>query len=98
MNKCSSTVICEGLDWLQKKQWILSEHGIDVNSEQSKMLNEVAKTALTGKSAGAVREFLADICVRAVICVGGEEDGESMSILMILKYKRNRVVQLEILH
>ena len=31
---------------------------------------EVAKTALTGKSAGAVKSFMADICVRAVNAVG----------------------------
>ncbi|GIR77229.1 MAG: hypothetical protein CM15mP79_1660 [Methanobacteriota archaeon] len=32
--------------------------------EDDNMLLEVAKTSLTGKSAGAVKAFLADICVR----------------------------------
>jgi len=34
------------------------------------MLHEVAKTALTGKSAGAVKSFLSEICVNAVQAVG----------------------------
>ena len=85
------TVICEGFRLAAEKAMdILSEHGIDVNSEQSKMLNEVAKTALTGKSAGAVREFLADICVRAVICVGGEEDGERYVDLDDIKVQKKQ--------
>ena len=85
------TVICEGFRLAaEKAMQILSEHGIDVNSEQSKMLNEVAKTALTGKSAGAVREFLADICVRAVICVGGEEDGERYVDLDDIKVQKKQ--------
>ena len=85
------TVICEGFRLAaEKAMTILSEHGIDVNSEQSKMLNEVAKTALTGKSAGAVREFLADICVRSVICVGGEEDGERYVDLDDIKVQKKQ--------
>ncbi|RAH16673.1 MAG: thermosome subunit [Methanobacteriota archaeon] len=85
------TVICEGFRLAAEKAMnILSEHGIDVNSEQSKMLNEVAKTALTGKSAGAVREFLADICVRAVICVGGEDDGERYVDLDDIKVQKKQ--------
>jgi len=85
------TVICEGFRLAAEKAMsILSEHGIDVNSEQSKMLNEVAKTALTGKSAGAVREFLADICVRSVICVGGEEDGERYVDLDDIKVQKKQ--------
>jgi len=85
------TVICEGFRLAaEKAMTILSEHGIDVNSEQSKMLNEVAKTALTGKSAGAVREFLSDICVRAVLCVGGEEDGERYVDLDDIKVQKKQ--------
>jgi len=85
------TVICEGFRLAAEKAMdILSDHGIDVNSEQSKMLNEVAKTALTGKSAGAVREFLSDICVRAVICVGGEEDGERYVDLDDIKVQKKQ--------
>ena len=85
------TVICEGFRLAaEKAMTILSDHGIDVDSDQSKMLNEVAKTALTGKSAGAVREFLSDICVRAVICVGGEEDGERYVDLDDIKVQKKQ--------
>ncbi|GIS41785.1 MAG: hypothetical protein Ct9H90mP14_2410 [Methanobacteriota archaeon] len=37
-------------------------------------MHEVAKTALTGKSAGAGKEFLADISVRAVLAVAQDSD------------------------
>ena len=85
------TVICEGFRLAaEKAMTILSEHGIDVNTEESRMLNEVAKTALTGKSAGAVREFLADICVRAVICVGGEDDDERYVDLDDIKVQKKQ--------
>jgi len=53
-------------------------------------LAEVAKTALTGKSAGAVKEFLADICVRAVNSVGQEEDGERLIDLADIKVEKKQ--------
>ena len=42
---------------------LLDGHSIGADTST---LHEVAKTALTGKSAGAVKTFLADICVDAV--------------------------------
>ena len=36
------------------------------------MLSEVSKTALTGKSAGAVKDFLSEIGVKAVLSVAEE--------------------------
>jgi chaperonin GroEL (HSP60 family) len=51
---------------------------------------EVAKTALTGKSAGAVKSFLADICVRAVNSVGTIEDGERMVDLSDIKVEKRQ--------
>ena len=48
---------------------LLSSHGIETKNDDS-VLMEVAKTALTGKSAGAVKSFMADICVRSVNAVG----------------------------
>ena len=67
------TVICEGFRLASDKAVeLLDGHAIDADIQT---LHEVAKTALTGKSAGAVKEFLADICVDAVQAVAREEDG-----------------------
>ena len=69
------TVICEGFRLAAEKAVeCLETHGISTQGDDS-VLTEVAKTALTGKSAGAVKSFLADICVRAVNSVG-EIDGD----------------------
>jgi len=68
------TVICEGFRLASDKAVeLLDGHAIDADKST---LHEVAKTALTGKSAGAVKAFLADICVDAVQAVAREEDGE----------------------
>ncbi len=61
------TVICEGFRLASDKAVeLIDAHGADVNE---KMLREVSKTALTGKSAGAVKEFLSEISVKAVLAV-----------------------------
>lgn len=66
------TVICEGFRLAADKAAdLIDAHAIEVNEEK---LHEVAKTALTGKSAGAVKEFLADISVRAVLAVAQDTD------------------------
>ena len=66
------TVICEGFRLASDKAAdLIDSHAIEVNEEK---LHEVAKTALTGKSAGAVKEFLADISVRAVLAVAQDAD------------------------
>ena len=64
------TVICEGFRLAAEKAVdLLDSHGIETKNDDS-VLMEVAKTALTGKSAGAVKSFMADICVRSVNAVG----------------------------
>ena len=72
------TVICEGFRMAcEKAVEGLESHGISTEGKDS-VLMEVAKTSLTGKSAGAVKSFLADICVRAVNAVGQVENDERM--------------------
>jgi thermosome len=64
------TVICEGFRLAAEKAVnLLGSHGIETKNDDA-VLMEVAKTALTGKSAGAVKSFMADICVRSVNAVG----------------------------
>ena len=71
------TVICEGFRLASEKASDLIEtHALKVDEE---ILKEVAKTALTGKSAGAVKEFLADISVVAVVAVA-QTDSEGNTV------------------
>ena len=82
------TVICEGFRLASDKASELIEaHSVDVDKE---MLEEVAKTALTGKSAGAVKEFLADISVRAVLAVAQDVDGEIVVDLDDIKVQKKQ--------
>ena len=84
------TVICEGFRLASEKAIeLLETHGIDITGDE-KYLHEVAKTALTGKSAGAVKAFLADICVRAVNAVGVIEDGERFVDLDDIKVEKRQ--------
>ena len=82
------TVICEGFRLASDKaSEIIEAHSIEVDQN---MLEEVAKTALTGKSAGAVKEFLADISVRAVLSVAQEVDGETVVDLDDIKVQKRQ--------
>ncbi len=82
------TVICEGFRLAaQKAAELIEAHSMVTNEA---MLSEVAKTALTGKSAGAVKEFLADICVRAVLSVAQEVDGEVVVDLDDVKVEKKQ--------
>jgi thermosome len=84
------TVICEVFRLAAEKAIdCLELHGIAIDGDDA-VLMEVAKTSLTGKSAGAVKSFLADICVRAVKCVGHEEDGERMVDLSDIKIEKRQ--------
>jgi len=82
------TVICEGFRLASDKaSELIDLHSIAVNQD---MLEEVAKTALTGKSAGAVKEFLADISVRAVLSVVQDVDGETVVDLDDIKVQKKQ--------
>ena len=83
------TVICHGFRLASERAVeLLEKHSISVTDEET--LVEVAKTALTGKSASAVKAFLADICVRAVKSVGIEEDGERSVDLDDIKVEKRQ--------
>jgi thermosome len=84
------TVICEGFRLAAEKAIsLLDGHGITTN-ENDAILLEVAKTSLTGKSAGAVKSFMADICVRAVNAVGVVEEGERIVDLSDIKVEKRQ--------
>jgi thermosome len=84
------TVICEGFRLAAEKAVeLLEAHGISTDNQDS-ILMEVAKTALTGKSAGAVKSFMADICVRAVNAVGIIENDERIVDLSDIKVEKRQ--------
>jgi len=84
------TVICEGFRLAAEKAVeLLDSHGISTDNDD-KVLLEVAKTALTGKSAGAVKSFMADICVRAVNAVGIVEGDERIIDLSDIKVEKRQ--------
>jgi thermosome len=84
------TVICEGFRLAAEKAVELLEgHGISTENDDA-VLMEVAKTALTGKSAGAVKSFMADICVRAVNAVGIIEGDERIIDLSDIKVEKRQ--------
>ena len=84
------TVICEGFRLAAEKAIsLLEHHGISTEGNDEVLL-EVAKTSLTGKSAGAVKAFMADICVRAVNAVGVIDDGERIVDLSDIKVEKRQ--------
>jgi thermosome len=84
------TVICEGFRLAAEKAIEgLDSHGISTHDDNSVLL-EVAKTALTGKSAGAVKSFLAEICVKAVNSVGHIEGDERIIDLSDIKVEKRQ--------
>jgi thermosome len=84
------TVICEGFRLAAEKAvGLLESHGIETMNDDD-VLMEVAKTALTGKSAGAVKTFMADICVRSVNAVGVVESGERFVDLSDIKVEKRQ--------
>ena len=84
------TVICEGFRLAAEKAVdLLESHGIATKNDDS-VLMEVAKTALTGKSAGAVKSFMADICVRSVNAVGLIEGDQRLVDLSDIKVEKRQ--------
>jgi len=84
------TVICEGFRLAAEKAVeLLDSHGIATENDDS-VLMEVAKTALTGKSAGAVKSFMADICVRSVNAVGLIEADQRIVDLADIKVEKRQ--------
>ena len=84
------TVICEGFRLSAERSVdLLAEYGLPI-TESDEMLLEVAMTALTGKSAGAVKAFLADICVGAVRAVATIDGGERLVDLDDIKVEKRQ--------
>jgi len=56
---------------------ILDSIALDVTAKDNEMLKKVARTAMTGKSVGGQKEYLANLAVDAVKAVAEKRDGKS---------------------
>ncbi|MFP4197330.1 MAG: thermosome subunit beta [Methanomassiliicoccales archaeon] len=55
---------------------ILENMAFDATVDKNEMLKKIAMTAMTGKSVGGQREYLADLAVQAVSSIAEERDGK----------------------
>ena len=70
------TIIANGFRMASEKALeVLQDISIEVTSKDKQILNDIAMTAMTGKSVGASKEYLADIAVQAVRAVTEEKNG-----------------------
>jgi thermosome len=56
---------------------ILENIALDVTGKDSEMLKKIARTAMTGKSVGGQKDYLANLAVDAVKAVAEKRDGKS---------------------
>lgn len=71
------TVIASGYKKaLAKAKEALMKCAIKVNPDDEEILKKVCLTAIHGKAVGPVREYLAEICVKAVKAIQEERDGK----------------------
>jgi len=71
-----ATIISNGYRMASDKALnILKDISIVVTAKDTKVLKNIAMTAMTGKSVGGAKEYLANIAVKAVSAVAEEKDG-----------------------
>lgn len=66
---------------LAKAKELLEKYAINVDPYDDLILKKVCLTAIHGKAVGAVRDYLAEICVKAVKQVTEERDGKRIADL-----------------
>ena len=70
------TLITEGFRLASDKAVdVLKNNAMDVTPEDTEALKKIAVTSMTGKSAGGMRELLADMVVKAVRAIAEEDNG-----------------------
>jgi len=66
---------------LSRAKELLEKYAINVNPYDDEILKKVCLTAIHGKAVGSVRDYLAEICVKAVKQVTEERDGRRIADL-----------------
>ena len=83
------TIISNGYRMASKKALeILKDISIKVTPKDKSILKDIAMTAMTGKSVGTSKEYLADIAVQAVTAVSEEKDGKLVADIDNIKVEK----------
>ncbi|MEA3559643.1 MAG: thermosome subunit beta [Candidatus Thermoplasmatota archaeon] len=84
------TLITEGYRLAAEKSVdVLNEISMDINDDKEALLN-IAKTSMTGKSAGDKKDLLADIVVKAVHAIVEERDGTKTADIDNIKVEKKQ--------
>jgi len=67
---------------------ILKDIAIEITPDNSKLLKDIAMTAMTGKSIGSSKEYLADIAVQAVSSVVEKDNGRLIADIDNIKVEK----------
>ncbi|MEK6973657.1 MAG: thermosome subunit beta [Nanoarchaeota archaeon] len=83
------TVIAKGYRIAEKKaQEILNKIAVDISEKDTEILRKVAMTAITGKGAESNKERLADLAVRSIKQVMGNENGKVIIEMDTIKIEK----------
>ncbi len=83
------TIIANGYRMASEKALsVLNEISIVVTAKDKKLLKDIAMTAMTGKSVGASKEYLADVAVKAVTSVSEVKNGSTIADIDNIKVEK----------
>jgi len=86
---------------LEKAKEVLKQKAIEVPLDDVEALKKVAMTAMRGKSVAGVREYLAEISVKAVKQVAEERDGEfvvDLDNIQLIKKKGGATIDTKLVY
>ena len=86
---------------LEKAKEMLKERAVKVDIDDEETLKKVAKTAMRGKAVASVREYLADIAVKAVKQVAekrGEEYFVDLDYIQLIKKKGGAILDTKLVY
>ena len=83
------TIISNGYRMASEKALeILKDISIPVTAKDKNILTDIAMTAMTGKSVGGAKEYLANIAVQAVTAISGEKNGSFVADIDNIKVEK----------
>ena len=83
------TIIANGYKMASEKALeILKDISIPVTAKDKNILNDIAMTAMTGKSVGGAKEYLASIAVQAVTAISEEKNGSFIADIDNIKVEK----------
>lgn len=85
-----STIVRGYRQAAEKSHGILDKISEKVDIKDTKLLQKIAETAMTGKGAESAKEYLSDLAVRAVTQVATQENGKSKVDLDNIKIEKKQ--------